>query len=79
MRRHVTLALKDLSPELGQQADSTHERVMRWLETDGTWADLYSITGELAIGDLPVTSSHADEALDLVKQASYLDNNRLPR
>lgn len=41
---------------------------MRWLETDGTWADTYSITGELFINSAENSHDDVDKGVKLVSK-----------
>ncbi|KAH7090076.1 trafficking protein particle complex subunit 10 [Auriculariales sp. MPI-PUGE-AT-0066] len=65
VKRHVRTALEP-KPELKPHADKAHLAIMHWLESDGTWADMYSITGELRVGIIPQASEGVDETVKLI-------------
>lgn len=66
MNRHVRAALEQ--GKLEHHAEEVHGRIMRWLETDGSWADMYSVTGELSIGQVQQSSDEVDDAVKLVAE-----------
>ncbi|EJD39309.1 hypothetical protein AURDEDRAFT_71368 [Auricularia subglabra TFB-10046 SS5] len=71
--RHIRTALG--SSELAHLSGDARARVMRWLETDGSWADLYSITGQLNVGELTNLEGDLKSAVQLVTD-SLRKNNR---
>lgn len=69
--RHVGLALD--GTQLSTYAETAQSRIMRWLETDPSWADLYSVTGELLVGQVQQSDDGVDDAVKLVSEVRHAE------